>query len=89
MRVALAHSWRKRERGGGGERERERDRQTDRQTHRHTDTQTDTQTDRQTERERERERELAFVYNICMCTWSSVRTCVLCWSMRVNVFVKL
>ena len=43
------------------------------------------------ERERggEREREFAFVYNICMCTRSSVRTCVLCRSMRVNVFVKL
>ena len=37
----------------------------------------------------EREREFAFVYNICMCTWSSVRTCVLCRNMRVNVFVKL
>ena len=37
------------------------------------------------ERGRGREREFAFVYNICMCTWSSVRTCVLCRSMRVNV----
>ena len=41
------------------------------------------------ERERERERESAFVYNIFLCTWSSVRTCVWCRSMRVNVFVKL
>ena len=37
----------------------------------------------------EREDEFAFVYNICMCTWSSVRTCVWCRSMRVNLFVKL
>ena len=41
------------------------------------------------ERGRKREAEFAFVYNICMCTWSSVRTCVWCRSMRVNVFIKL
>ena len=41
------------------------------------------------ERKREREDEFAFVYNICLCTWSSVHTCVCCRSMHVNVFVKL
>ena len=41
------------------------------------------------EKEREREDEFAFVYNICLCTWLSVHTCVWCRSMRVNVFVKL
>ena len=32
--------------------------------------------DRDRDKEREREREFAFVYNIYMCTWSSVRTYV-------------
>ena len=32
--------------------------------------------ERETETETERQREFAFVYNICICTWSSVRTCV-------------
>ena len=34
--------------------------------------------EKEREGEREREDEFAFVSNICLCTWSSVRTCVWC-----------